>query len=232
MNFSNGDSSPPLDNEENEGEMLMLSPIAFLKLQFFLHVADSEVGGFGISRSKNLLYVDDFLPVRQLSSPVGVSIEPGAVAEHLAEMNAIGLEPDECARVWIQTRVGSWAGPCNGTERTFAQACAGCDWSVLLILSRTGRTYARLQFMAGPKMRKILQLRVGWAAWSQMLVDPRAATGNPQEDWMNQYLKKVRVESGAEISVGSGESELAQSAKLCARRLLPILVPIVPTAVD
>jgi len=103
---------------------------------------------------------------------------------------------------------------------------------VLFILSRTGRTYARLQFLAGPKTRTILPARVDWAAWSQLLADPCAAAVNPQQDWMKQYLKNVRVELPATLSRSKSENAPPAELKIRATRLLPILVPIAPAAVD
>ena len=32
---------------------------------FFLHAGDTEVGGFGVSAENNLLYVQDFVTVKQ-----------------------------------------------------------------------------------------------------------------------------------------------------------------------
>src|SRR5689334_14381541 len=62
---------------------LVLSPLAFLKLQFFLHVGDTEVGGFGVSRSPgDLLYVEDFVTVSQQTTCVTVEFDDAAVADH------------------------------------------------------------------------------------------------------------------------------------------------------
>jgi hypothetical protein len=231
MNLNNPSSRPPLPRNEQR-DALVLSPLAFLKLQFFLHVGDTAVGGFGVSGSENLLYIDDFVTVRQTASPVGVSLEAGAVAEHLAAMQELGYCPDQCARIWILTHPGLWAQPSRADERTFAEACDGCDWSLLFILDRTGQAYARLQYHAGPQKRTILPVRIDWAAWAQLRMDSREMLGSPQQDWMNQYLQHVRVESAFALPEPNPGETPTMARKSRAARLLPLLVPIAPIAVD
>ncbi len=231
MNCIDAPNPQPVARSEQD-DVLLLSPMVFLKLQFLMHVGDTEVGGFGLCRSENLLYVDDVVLVPQLSSPVSVDLESGAVADHLKSMAALGHDPDHCARIWIQTRPGSSACPSRANERSFAEACGGCDWSVLFILSRTGRTYARLQFQIGPKTRRVLPVSVDWAAWSQLPAVPRAVSDHPQQEWLSQYLKNVRVESTALVPKSVPAGAPAEDIQVRAARLLPILIPIAPMAVD
>ena len=67
---------PPL--EAARPAALMLSPLAFLKLQFFLHAGETEIGGFGVSRAYDLLYVDDFVSLPQAVSCVTVEFDDAA----------------------------------------------------------------------------------------------------------------------------------------------------------
>lgn len=225
MNPINSSNPPP-------EYALFLSPLAFLKLQFFLHVGNTQVGGFGVAGSGNPLYLDDFVTVRQTASPVGVSLERGALAEQLAAMQERGYCPDQCARIWILTHPGCWPQPSRSDERTFAEACNGCDWSLLFILDRAGQTYARLQYRAGPQTRTLLPVRIDWAAWSQLRMDWRDMMDSPQQDWMSQYLKHVRVETTAALPQAIPGNTPTQTTKSRAARLLPIRVPIAPMPVD
>ena len=44
---------------------LKFSPLAWLKLQYFCHAGDTEIGGFGVAADDDPLYVEDFVTVRQ-----------------------------------------------------------------------------------------------------------------------------------------------------------------------
>ena len=46
----------------------MFSPLAWMKLQLFLHAGETEVGGFGVSAEDNVLYVHDFVTLRQYTT--------------------------------------------------------------------------------------------------------------------------------------------------------------------
>ena len=79
---------------------LTFSPLAWLKLQFFCHAGPTEIGGYGISAKKNLLYVEDFVTVKQRVSPVSVRFDDQAVADFFDLRVDQGLPPDRFARTW------------------------------------------------------------------------------------------------------------------------------------
>jgi hypothetical protein len=60
---------------------LMFAPLAWLKLQFYCHVGEAEIGGFGITAKGDLLFVKDFVTVRQQASMMTVAMEDEAVAD-------------------------------------------------------------------------------------------------------------------------------------------------------
>src|SRR5688500_2251867 len=73
---------------------LVISPLAWLKLMLFLHSGATEVGGFAVSRADDeLLYVDDFVAVRQRVTAVTVAFDDGAVADYFDERVDTGLAP-------------------------------------------------------------------------------------------------------------------------------------------
>lgn len=175
----------------------MLSPLAFLKLQFFLHAGDTEVGGFGVSRgpgaADDLLYVENFVTVPQVTTCVTVEFDDAAVADYFDAMADAGKSPAECGRIWVHTHPGSSPDPSGTDERTFARAFGRCDWSVMLIAARGGRTYARLQFAAGPRASVLPPVRVDWAAWATALADLGGEQlGDLAEAWMDEYGRNVR----------------------------------------
>lgn len=171
----------------------MLAPLAFLKLQFFLHAGETEIGGFGVSRTDDLLYVEDFVTVRQRVSCVTVEFDDTAVADYFDAMVDDGKVPAQFARIWVHTHPGSSAQPSGTDEETFERVFGRCDWSIMFILSRTGQTYARLRFAAGPKASLLLPVRVDWAAWAHTLTDMGGERlGELAEAWMDEYGQNIR----------------------------------------
>ena len=72
---------------------LVFSPLAWLKLKFFCHAGDTEVGGFAISAEADPLYVEDFVTVRQHTTVVSVEFDDAAVADHFDDAVDAGLAP-------------------------------------------------------------------------------------------------------------------------------------------
>jgi hypothetical protein len=85
---------PPRSSPRRSGErfrssapddpVLVIAPLAWLKLMLFLHAGDTEVGGFGVSRGArgdDLLYLEDLATVRQRTTAVTVAFDDAAVAD-------------------------------------------------------------------------------------------------------------------------------------------------------
>src|SRR5689334_20228025 len=87
--------------------ILTFSPLAWLKLQFLCHAGDTEVGCFAISRSRDLLYIEDLAMVRQQASPINVRFEDDAVADFFDESVDTGLDVQQFGRIWCHTHPGS-----------------------------------------------------------------------------------------------------------------------------
>ena len=67
-------------DDEPKQLTLRFSPTAWAKLLYFRDKSNNEVGGFGITEPDDLLYVTDFLTVKQKVSGVSVSFDDEAVA--------------------------------------------------------------------------------------------------------------------------------------------------------
>jgi len=150
---------------------LMFSPMAWLKLMFFLHAGETEIGGFGISAEHDPLYIEDFVTVQQVVSGASVEFADAAVADHFDRSVDAGLKPDRFARIWCHTHPGQSPNPSSTDEQTFARVFGSCDWSLMFIIGRTGLTYARLAFSAGPGAHVLLPVTVDWATWPQQAMD-------------------------------------------------------------
>lgn len=144
---------------------ILLSPLAMLKLSYLCHAAETEIGGFGVSGEKDLLYVDDFELLRQASTIASTDLDDEAVADHIERYAERGIEPVRCGRIWIHTHPGSSPTPSMTDEQTFSRCFGGCDWSVMLILARGGAFYARLQFGVGPGAAIEVPVKIDWSAW-------------------------------------------------------------------
>jgi len=175
---------------------LTFAPLAWLKLQFFLHAGETEVGGFGVSAGHDPLYVADFVTVAQRTTAVTVAFDDAAVADHFDAMADRGIAPARCGRVWIHTHPGASPDPSWVDEHTFDRVFGARDWAVMFVAARGGRTYARLRFTAGPGGEVTLPVAVDWAAWAQVVCDHGSPGDTPSlaeltESWMDEYGTNV-----------------------------------------
>lgn len=137
-------------NQRNRKPVLRFSPTAWAKLRFCRDVTDNEVGGFGITEADDLLFVTDFILVKQKVTAVSVSFEDESVANFFEDQVEAGRKPEQFARVWLHSHPGSSPEPSMTDEQTFARVFGSCDWSVMCIVAQDGGTFARLRFNAGP----------------------------------------------------------------------------------
>jgi hypothetical protein len=172
-------------------QTLFIDPLAWLKLQWFCHKADTEIGGFGISAQHNPLYVEDFVTVRQQVSWASVHFDDAAVADFFDGCVDRGIKPERFARIWVHTHPGASPLPSSVDEETFASKFGDCDWALMFILSKTEKTYARLAFRAGPGGHVLLPVAVHWADWPQTLA--RAGSIEAQvEAWQKEYAANIQ----------------------------------------
>jgi hypothetical protein len=172
-------------------ETLFFAPLAWLKLQWFCHQGDTEVGGFGLSAEHNPLYVADFLTVRQRATPLSVQFDDAAVADLFDQLVDRGLRPQRFGRLWVHTHPGSSPLPSNLDEETFARRFGSCDWSMMFILSRTGQTYARLAFSAGPGSQLLVPVAVHWGGWPNDLAETGSIDARI-EQWRQEYAANIQ----------------------------------------
>ena len=146
---------------------LIFTPRAWLKWQFLCHAGPTEIGAFGLSNENAPLVVEDLLVVKQATTSVSVAFDDIAVADLFEDMADAGIPPNRFARIWLHTHPSASATPSGLDEETFRRAFGGCDWAVMGILGRTGRTYARLRFNAGPGGALEIPTAVDWSAWPE-----------------------------------------------------------------
>jgi hypothetical protein len=181
-------------------EGLIFSPLAWLKLQFFLHAGPTEIGGFGISGADDLLYIEEFRTLRQRVSAVTVEFDDLAVADHFDRCVDEGIEPQRCGRIWTHTHPGESPQPSHTDELTFQRVFGNCDWSLMFIIGRTDKTYARLAFSAGPAAEMLRPVCVDWESWPALVADPSFDPSALTQEWMDEYKTNVTSESPVHYS--------------------------------
>jgi hypothetical protein len=167
----------------------MFAPGAWLKFQLFCHTGPTEVGAYGLTNAADPLYVEDLLVVKQRTTAVTVAFDDQAVADLFDNMADAGIPPGRFARVWLHTHPGASVTPSAVDEATFDRVFGSCDWAVMGILARTGRTYARLRFRAGPGGAIDIHTGVDWSTWPAY-----AQSLDLFEDldrWQSEYLRLV-----------------------------------------
>jgi len=164
---------------------LRLTPYAWAKLLYLRDLGSTEVGGFGISATGNLLLIEDLVLVRQTCTDVSVKFDDAAVADHFDKQVDLGRPPEQFARIWIHTHPGNSPAPSGTDEETFARCFGGSDWAVMFILARGGRTYARLRFRAGPGGQLILPVELDFS---------RAFPAAAPDSWELEYTQCVTCE--------------------------------------
>jgi hypothetical protein len=165
--------------------VLRFTPWAWAKLHYFCHFGDTEIGGFGVGRTDNLLMIEDFVTVRQRVSAVSVAFEDDAVADLFEAHVDMGRKPEQFARVWVHTHPGNCPNPSGIDEATFKRVFGGCTWAVMFILARGGQTYCRQRFNVGPGGEVIIPVEVDYA---------QPFAGSDQAAWRAEYEQNVHPE--------------------------------------
>lgn len=173
---------------------LSFAPLAWLKLQYFCHAGDTEIGGFGVSSPHNLLHVQDFVTVRQTVTAVSVRFDDAAVGDYVDRSVDAGIPLPCCARIWCHTHPGASPKPSPTDEETFARCFGKCDWSIMFIVGRTGKTYARLAFNVGPGAAVTVKTRVSWSRWPEIVEDRSATWDRLREQWQEEYKANIERE--------------------------------------
>jgi proteasome lid subunit RPN8/RPN11 len=182
----------PRRRRSDRSPVLTFSPLAWLKLLFFCHHGNTEIGGFGITTPHDLLYIEEFRTVRQEVSIVTVRFDDMAVADLFDDCVDRGMKPEQFARIWLHTHPDASVTPSGVDEETFTRVFGSCDWSVMFILGRTGLTFARLTYWAGPRGSVTLPVQVDWSRWPALLKDGLLAA--QIEQWKAEFAANIKAE--------------------------------------
>ena len=81
--------------------VLRFCPTAWAKLLFFRDRGDTEIGGFGITDADDLLYVREFVSVRQSVTMASISFDDQSVADYFDHQVDAGHKPEQFGRIWL-----------------------------------------------------------------------------------------------------------------------------------
>jgi hypothetical protein len=126
--------------------------------------------------------LEDVRLVRQRCDWASVAFEDESVADLFDEQIDLGRRPEEFARVWVHTHPGESPSPSATDEETFARVFGACDWAVMFILAKGGRSYARLRFGVGPGGSLEIPVEIDFAA---------AFSASDNEAWAAEYAACV-----------------------------------------
>ncbi len=162
--------------------VLRFTPYSWAKLQFMCHAGFTEIGGFGITVPTDPLLVYDFVTTKQECTSATVKFDDIAVADFFEDQVVAGRRPENFGRIWIHTHPGSSPDPSSQDEHTLRSVFGRCEWSVMSILARGGRTYARLRFNTGPGGDMEIATTVDYQF---------SFCGSDHEAWREEYLRNV-----------------------------------------
>lgn len=182
MSPAEGRQHPKLIPGEGAHPALRFSPYAWAKLHWFCHRGETEIGGFGISATDDPLLIQDFVTVKQDASAAEVTFDDEAVADFFDRQVDAGRRPDQFARLWLHTHPGGSAVPSTVDEETFERAFGTCHWAVMVILSKQGKTHARLRFNVGPEGDLVIPVCVDF---------DQPFEGSDRASWEQEYAAHV-----------------------------------------
>ena len=170
------------DEDSPVAPVLRFSPTAWAKLLYLRDLSDDEVGGFGISDPDDLLYVREFVTVKQQVSPVSVRFDDEAVSKFFDLQVDLGRRPEQFARIWLHSHPADSPEPSSVDEETFKRVFGTCQWAVMAIVARNDSTYARLSFNVGPGGQMLVPVVVDYS---------RGFDGTDHECWDAEYEANV-----------------------------------------
>ena len=164
--------------------VLRFSPTAWAKLLYFRDRRETEIGGFGNTPADDLLYIEHFVTVKQDVTVASISFDDEAIADFFDAQVDAGKRPEQFARHWLHTHPGESPEPSSIDEETFSRVFGPCQWAVMFVVGRTGKTHARLRFNVGPGGQVAIPVEIDYA---------RPFEGSDYEAWQAEYEANIKA---------------------------------------
>lgn len=162
---------------------IRFTPYAWAKLLYLRDAGNTEIGGFARTSATDPLLVEDVCLVRQRCTSVTVEFDDNSVADFFDDQVDAGLKPEQFGRIWIHTHPGTSADPSPTDEETFDRCFGNVEWTVMFILARGGKSYARLRFNVGPRTSQLMNVEVDYS-------QPFEASNN--FEWKHEFDANVK----------------------------------------
>lgn len=143
---------------------MRFSPTAWAKLLYFRDKSDDEVGGFAVTDPDDLLFVREFITVKQEVTSVSVKFDDAAVADFFDSQVDLGRKPEQFARLWLHSHPFDSPQPSSTDEQTFARVFGNCQWALMFIVAENNTTFARLRFNIGPKGQILIPVEIDYSS--------------------------------------------------------------------
>jgi hypothetical protein len=169
---------------EPELRALRFSPTAWAKLLYFRDRSHNEVGGFGVTDPDDLLFVQEFVTVKQEVTGVSVRFDDEAVSRFFDDQVDQSRRPEQFARLWLHTHPDLCPEPSVVDEDTFARVFGPCQWAVMCIVAQDDTTYARLSFNVGPAGQILIPTAIDYS---------HDFASSDREAWEAEYAANVKA---------------------------------------
>lgn len=166
--------------------VLRFCPTAWAKLLYFRDKSANEVGGFGITDADDLLYITDFVTVKQTVTAVSVKFDDDAVSCFFDDQVDLGRRPEQFARHWLHTHPADMAEPSVTDEETFKRVFGSCQWALMFILAENNQAYARLSFNVGPGGQIEIPVKVDYS---------HEFGSSDMKNWDAEYKANVTIDN-------------------------------------
>ncbi|MHC4536928.1 MAG: hypothetical protein ACYS6K_23520 [Planctomycetota bacterium] len=199
-------SSWQVEKETEHARRLALrfSPTAWAKLLYCRDKSDNEVGGFGITEPDDLLFVKEFVTVKQEVTPVSVKFDDISVANYFEDQVDLARKPEQFARIWLHSHPGDSPEPSIIDEETFERVFGSCEWAVMFVVAQDNKTYAKLSFNVGPGGQVLIPVGIDYSqdfgASNRELWDTEYTANITAAEWLNSRTRKQENSTNHDLS--------------------------------
>jgi proteasome lid subunit RPN8/RPN11 len=183
---------------------IRFSPTAWAKLVYFRDKSGNEVGGFGITELDDLLFVREFVAVKQEVTAISVKFDDTSVADFFDSQVDLGRKPEQFARIWLHSHPGDSPYPSAVDEETFQRVFGKCQWAVMFVVSNDNKTYAKLRFNVGPGGQILIPAAVDYGydfgPSDHGLWDAEYTANITAVDWLGDRLKQESSLTGPDLN--------------------------------
>ena len=193
-----------VERNEREYFAIRFSPTAWAKLLYFRDRSDNEVGGFGITDPDDLLFVREFITVKQEVTCVSVKFDDESVANFFEDQVDLGRKPEQFGRIWLHSHPGDSPEPSVIDDETFERVFGTCQWALMFVVAQDNNTYAKLRFNVGPGGQVLIPVGIDYSqdfgSSNHELWDTEYTTNVKAIEWLTERSNTIPDSSSHDLS--------------------------------